>query len=122
MQREMESVMSGAVLRNFDPTAAAAKETSSAEVTALVDRAKQVTYWRVTVPRSVKMKDALALREVCIMMSYRPRLLRAGTAGARIRSDTSGALAQTGLWTDMEGGPIGEREVFWDGIGLSSSL
>ncbi len=122
MQCEIESVMSGVVSRNFDPTAAAAEETPSAEVAALVDRAKQVTCWRVTESHFVQMQDALALREVRVMTSYRPRLLRAGTAAARIRSDVFGVLAQTGLWTDTEGGPIGEREVFWDGIGLPSSL
>ncbi len=122
MQREIESVMSGAVSRNFDSTAAAAEETPSAEVAALVDHAKQVTCWRVTEPRSAQIQDALALHEVRVMTSYRPRLLHAGTAAARIRSDIFAVLAQTGPWKDTEGVPIGEREVFWDGIGLPSSL
>ncbi|KAH9173731.1 hypothetical protein EDB89DRAFT_1957396 [Lactarius sanguifluus] len=120
MQREMTSVISGAVSRNFDPTSATADETPSAEVAALVDRAKQVTNWRVTEPRSAQLQDALALREVRVMTSYRPLLIRAGTAAARIRSDMFRVLAQTGLRT--EGGPIGEREIFWDGIVLPSSL
>ncbi|KAH9016132.1 hypothetical protein EDB85DRAFT_2021856 [Lactarius pseudohatsudake] len=120
MQREMRSVISGAVSRNFDPTSATADETSSAEVVALVDRAKQLTSWRVAEPHSAQLQDALALREVRVMTSYRPLLLRAGTAAARIRSDMFRVLAQTGLRT--EGGPIGEREIFWDGIVLPSSL
>ncbi|KAI9456854.1 hypothetical protein BJY52DRAFT_1275024 [Lactarius psammicola] len=121
MQCEMESVMSRAVSRNFDPAAAATEETPSAEVAALIDRARQVTFWRTTEPLSAQMQDALALGEVCVMRSYRPRLLRAGTAAARIRSDMFGVLVQTGLRTDMEGGPIDEREVFWDGVDLPSS-
>ncbi|KAH8984001.1 hypothetical protein EDB86DRAFT_3084941 [Lactarius hatsudake] len=120
MQREMRSVISGSVSRNFDPTSATADETPSAEITALVDRAKQVTNWRVTESRSVQLQDALALREVRVMTSYRPLLIRAGTAAARIRSDMFRVLAQTGL--RPEGGPIGEKEIFWDGIVLPSSL
>ncbi|KAH9051920.1 hypothetical protein EDB87DRAFT_628442 [Lactarius vividus] len=120
MQREMESVMSGAVPhKNFDP---ASDETPSAAVALLVDRAKQVTNWRVVEPRSAQLQDALALREVRVMMSYRPMLLRAGTAAAQIRSDMFRVLAQTWPQTDTEDGPIGEREIFWDGIGLPSSL
>ncbi|KAH9029333.1 hypothetical protein EDB83DRAFT_2526189 [Lactarius deliciosus] len=120
MQREMESVISSAVPRDFDPTPAAADKTPSAEIAALVDRAKQVTNWRVAEPCSAQLQDALALREVRVMTSYRPLLLRAGTAAARIRNDMFRVLAQTGPRT--EGGPIGEREIFWDGIVLPSSL
>ncbi|KAI9456848.1 hypothetical protein BJY52DRAFT_1417004 [Lactarius psammicola] len=118
MKRKMESVMSGAVSRNFDPATAAAEETPSAEVAALTDRAKRTTFRCIAEPRPAQMhwQDALAPREVRVMMSYRPRLRWVGTAAARIRSDMFGMLAQTGLWTDTEGGPIGEREVFWDGI------
>ncbi|KAN0132431.1 hypothetical protein V8E53_009857 [Lactarius tabidus] len=112
MQREMESVMSNAVSRNFFDTARAA------EVTALVNRAKKVTLWRVTEPRDIRMQDALALREVRVMKSYRPKLLRAGTAAARIRSEMFDVLVQTGRRADAnpEGGPMGEGELFWDGI------
>jgi hypothetical protein len=87
-------------------------------VAALVDRAKQVTLWRVTEPRDIQMQDALALREVRVMKSYRPKLLRAGTAAARIRSEMFDVLVQTGRRADAnpEGGPMGEGEVFWDGI------
>jgi len=85
--------MSGAVSRNFDPTSAAAEETPLAEVAALVDRAKQVTCWRVAEPRSARMQDALVLREVRVMTTYRSRQLLAGTVEARIRSDMFGVLA-----------------------------
>jgi hypothetical protein len=120
MQLEMRSVVSGAVSRKCDP--ATAEVTPSSEVAALVVRAKQATCWRVTEPRDAQMQDALALREVRVMTSYRPRLLRAGTAAARIRSDMSSVLALTGRGTDTEGGIIGDGEVFWDGIGLPLSL
>ena len=110
MQREMVSVMSSAVSRNFFDTA------SAAEVAALVDRAKKVTLWRVSDPHDARMQDALALREVRVMKSYRPRLLRAGTAAARIRSEIFDVLVQTGRWEDTDGEPMGKREVFWDGI------
>ena len=103
MQREMESVMIGAVSRDVD----------TAE---LADRAKQVTLWRVTEPNSAQMQDTLARREVRAMMGYRPRLLREGTAAARIRSEVFDVLVQTGRWTDAKGEPMSEREVFWDGI------
>ena len=116
MQREMESVISGAVLRN---STAEESPSTRTEVAELVDRAKQATCWRVTEPCEAQVQDAMAPREVRLMMSYRPHLLRAGTAAARIRSDMFDVLAWT---TDTEGGPIGEREVFWDGIGLPSSL
>jgi len=98
MQRELDSVgtdVSG----------------SFVDTDALVDRAKQATLWRVT---DDPMQDALARREVRAMMCYRPRLLRAGTAAARIRSEVLDVLVQTGRWA--EGGLIGEREVFWDGL------
>ena len=116
MQREMESVMSSAVSRNFEPAANAAEVAA-----ALVDRAKQATLWRVNEPRDAQMQDALAQREICLMRSYRPRLLRAGTAAARIRSDVFNVLVQTGRWVDAEGAPIGESELFWDGIFVTLS-
>lgn len=114
MQREMVSVMSNAVSRNFFDTA------GDAEVAALVNRAKKVTLWRVTEPRDVQMQDALALREVRVMKSYRPKLLQAGTAAARIRREVFNVLVQTGqrAGADFEGGLMGENEVFWDGISV----
>ena len=114
MQHEMESVMSSDVSRDFFDTA------SAAEVAALVDRAKKVTLWRVLDPHDARMQDALALREVRVMKSYRPRLLCAGTAAARIRSEIFDVLVQTGRWEDTDGEPMGKREVFWDGISLDN--
>ncbi|KAI9439561.1 hypothetical protein H4582DRAFT_1941543 [Lactarius indigo] len=122
MQREMESVMSGAVPRNFDPASTAPDGAPSAELAELADRARQVTSWHVAEPRSAQLQDAMALHEVHVMASYRPQLLRRGTAATRIRNDMFSVLAQTGLRKDTEGGPIREREIFWDGIGLPSSL
>ena len=54
MQREMQSVMSSAVSRNFEPAA------NAAEVAALVVRAKQAMLWRVTGPSEAQMQDARA--------------------------------------------------------------
>lgn len=99
MQREMEIVMSNAV----------AVTENRDIVTSLADRAMQATLL-------AQMQDELALREVHVMSSYRPRLLRAGTAAARIRSDVFSVLVQTSQKTD---GPIDESEVFWDGISVS---
>jgi hypothetical protein len=102
MQREMEVVMSkaGAVSENCDTDAS------------LVDRAKQATL-------DAQMQDELALHEVHVMNNYRPRLLRAGTAAARIRSEVFDVLVETARRADAEFRPTCESEVFWDGIALS---
>jgi hypothetical protein len=83
MQREMESIMSRVDSRDVVSSA-------DTEVAALVDRAKQATLWRVTDPCDAQMQDALARREIRVMRSYRPKLLRAGSAAARIRSERVG--------------------------------
>jgi hypothetical protein len=104
MQRELarESVVITDVSGNFDTDT-------------LVERAKHATLLRATEPCDAQMQDALALREVRAMMGYRPRLLRAGTAAARMRREVLDVLVQTGRW--VEGGElIGEKEVFWDGL------
>ena len=54
MPREMQSIMSSAVSRNFEPAA------NAAEVAALVVRAKQAMLWRVTGPSEAQMQDARA--------------------------------------------------------------
>lgn len=82
--------LSDAISRNFFNTA------SAAEVAALADRAKRVTLWRVEGPHDAQMQGVLALREVPVMKSYRPRLLDASTAAARIRSEIFDVLVQTG--------------------------
>ncbi|KAF8261961.1 hypothetical protein EI94DRAFT_1744836 [Lactarius quietus] len=104
MQQELEFVSRGS------ETAAV-----NAEVAALMDRAKNAT---LTEPRDAQIQDVLAQREVRVMRSYRPRLLRAGTAAARLRSEVFEVLVQTGPGAEAKGGPIGEAEVFWDGISL----
>jgi hypothetical protein len=49
-------------------------------------------------PSDAQMQNALALREVRVMKSYRPKLLRMGTATvtARIWSEIFDVLVQTG--------------------------
>jgi hypothetical protein len=113
MQREMECTMSRDDSRDvFDSTG------SDAEVAALVDRAKRATLWRVTDPRAcdAQVQDALARREIRVMRSYRPKLLRAGSAASRIRSEMLNVLVKTGsgAQAQVECGPISEGEVFWD--------
>ena len=104
MQREMESIMSRVDSRDVDLVDA------DGEVAALVDRAKQATLWRVEDPRASQMQDELARREVRVMRNYRPKLLREGTAAARIRSEVLDVL-NTGPGAE-------ESKVFWDGCGV----
>ncbi|KAI9456860.1 hypothetical protein BJY52DRAFT_1379845 [Lactarius psammicola] len=99
MQREMESVMRGAISRNFDPTAAAAEEVPSAEVAALMIRAKQVTFWCTTEPRAAQMRDAVALGEVRVMRKLSPSAV---TRGYR-----SGADPQRHVWCACADGTAG---------------
>jgi hypothetical protein len=110
MQREMESIMSRVDSRDVVDTSA------DTEVDALVDRAKKTTLWRVSDDsRGARVQDTLARREIRVMRSYRPKLLRVGTAAARIRSEMLDVLMKTVPGADAEGGPMGEAEVFWDG-------
>jgi hypothetical protein len=104
MQGEMESIMSRVDSRDIDTTS------SDAEVTELVDCAKQATLWRVTDPSASQIQDTLARREIRVMRSYRPKLLRAGTAASQIRIEVLDVLVKTGPGADAE-----EGEVFWDG-------
>ena len=108
MQREMESIMSRVDSRDVDLVDA------DGEVAALVDRAKQATLWRVEDPRASQMQDELARREVRVMRNYRPKLLREGTAAARIRSEVLDVL-NTGPGAE-------ESKVFWDGCGAGRRL
>ena len=103
MQREMESIMSRVDSRDVDLVDA------DGEVAALVDRAKQVTLWRVEDPPASQIQDELARREVRVMRNYRPKLLREGTATARIRSEVLDVL-NTGPGAE-------ESKMFWDGCG-----
>ena len=100
MQREMESIMNGVDSRDVVDA-----DSADGEVDALVDRAKQTTLWRVEDPRASQIQDTLARREIRVMKSYRPKLLREGAATARIRREMLNLLM----------GADGGEEVFWDG-------
>jgi hypothetical protein len=107
MQREMESVMSC-----VDSCDVVDATDSDADVAALVDRAKKATLWRVTDPSASQIQDMLARREIRVMRSYRPKLLRAGTAASRIRSEVLDVFVKTEQGAEAE---TEEGEVFWDG-------
>ena len=101
---------------------------AAAEEAALVERAKQATgCWQVTTTTvsppdqaaaavgdtSVPLRDALALREVRVMKSYRPRLFREGIASAKIRREVIRVLChgRNGRGSEM-------MDIFWDKINL----
>jgi hypothetical protein len=108
MQREMESIMSRIDSRDVVDSSA------DTEVDALVDRAKKATLWRVTDSRDAQVQDTLARREIRVMSSYRPKLLRMGSAAAWIRSEVLDVLMKTGRGAEPE-----EGEAFWDGCDSS---
>ena len=101
MQREMESIMNSVDSRDVVDA-----DSADGEVAALVDRAKQTTLWRAEDSRASQIQDTLARREIRVMKSYRPRLLRESAAAARIRSEMLNLLT----WADGS-----EEKVFWDG-------
>jgi hypothetical protein len=71
MQHKMESIMSRVDSRDVVDT------NTDTEVDVLVDRAKQTMLWRVSDdPRDAQVQDTLARREIRVMRSYRPKLLR----------------------------------------------
>jgi hypothetical protein len=95
---------------------------TAAEGAALVERAKRATgSWPVmttTEPRtgdrsagrsSFRLSNALALREVRVMKSYRPRLIREGDITAIIRGEIVRILFPNGCSITVE-------DIFWDGI------
>ena len=100
---------------------------AAAEEAALVERAKQATdCWQVTTTTvspdraaaavgdtSVPLRDALALREVRVMKSYRPRLFREGIASATIRREVIRVLChgRNGRGSEM-------MDILWDNINL----
>lgn len=101
---------------------------AAAEEAALVERAKQAAgCWQVTTTTvsppdqaaaavgdtSVPLRDALALREVRVMKSYRPRLFREGIASAKIRREVIRVLCRgrNGRGSEM-------MDIFWDKINL----
>lgn len=120
MQRETEFVVSGTVFYNFVPTAAAAEEVplvqgrcicGPREVSDVLARHGACSF-------QVRDMGPPGMCEVRVMTSYRPRLLRAGTAAARIRNDGLVCLGGQGHGRAREVA-IGEREVFW---GYSGSI
>jgi hypothetical protein len=72
---------------------------------------------------SDRLRDALALHEVRVMKSYRPRLLREGHFAAAIRREIVFILSY-GADGDGRGRDITAEDIFWDGIGgdLLSSI
>ena len=106
MQREMGPIMNSVKPRDVGLVAA---NIADGEVAALVDRAKKATFWRVEDPSASQMQDELARREVRMMKSYRPKLLRESEAAARIRSEVLDVL--------NTGPGAKEGEMFWDGCG-----
>ena len=72
-----------------------------------MDCAKEATLWRFEDPRASRIQGELARREIRLMKSYRPKLLRKSTAAARIRSEMLDEL-------DTGPGAEGEGEAFWD--------
>lgn len=101
---------------------------AAAEEAVLVERAKQATgCWQVTKTTesspdqaaggggdsSVPLRDALALREVRVMKSYRPRLFREGIVSAKIRREVIRVLChgRNGRGCEM-------MDIFWDQINL----
>jgi hypothetical protein len=122
MQGEMEFHM-GTVSRDFEAPGdgdgdldktLTESDPSSAEETALVERADQVTGWQRAERGPPRVWRALALHEVRVMKSYRPGLLCARTDAAGIRTGIFQVLSQTeGL---DHGAPLSEEDVFWDRI------
>lgn len=114
---------SGSGLGSAGPSSATAEEA------ALLERAKRVTGgWPViTATESLgdqsaldadrgssdRVKDALALHEVRVMKSYRPRLLHEGVFAATIRKEIVRILSDE---RNGRGCDITAEDIFWDGI------
>jgi hypothetical protein len=142
MQSEMARVMNN-VSRDFDATTGAdasdgdsgsvsgsgsGSSDATAEEASLVERVIRVTGgWPVitaTEPfgdrppagvcdSSDRVGDALALHEVRVMNSYRPRLLHEGVSAAAIRCEIVRILSDG---RDGRGCDITAEDIFWDGI------
>jgi hypothetical protein len=101
----------------------------TAEEAALLERVKRVTGgWPVTTATeslgdqsagdadcgsSDRVRDALALHEVRVMKSYRPRLLHEGVFAAAIRCEIVRILSDE---RNGRGCDITAEDIFWDGI------
>ena len=103
---------------------------ATAEEAALVERVKRVTGGLPTVTAteslgdqpsgddagcgsSDRVRDALALHEVRVMKSYRPRLLHEGGFAAEIRCEIVRILSDG---RNSRGCDITAEDIFWDGI------
>jgi hypothetical protein len=142
MQVEMARVMKN-VSRDFDAATSTDENTSSdpssgsssgpssatAEEAALLERMKRVTGgWPVVTTTetigdqsfgdagcgpSDQLRDALALHEVRVMKSYRPRLLSEGHFTAAIRREIVLILSHG---AHGRGRDTTAEDIFWDGI------
>ena len=114
----------------LDPGSGSGLSSAAEEEAALVERAKEVTgCWqavRTTAASpsdqteaaaggsSVWLRHALALHEVRVMKSYRPRLFREGVTAARIRREVLCILSPS---SDGRKGRAGNmKDIFWDQI------
>jgi hypothetical protein len=99
------------------PSSGSGPSSATAEEAALVERAKRATGgWPVIAATELPGGDALALHEVRVMKSYRPRLLREGSATAMIRREIIRALSTGAGGPDGRGRDITAEDIFWDGI------
>lgn len=99
------------------------------EEAALLERVKQVTGgWPIITATespgdqpagdagcgsSDRVRDALALHEVRVMKTYRPRLLHEGVSAAAIRCEIVRVLSDE---RNGRGCDITAEDIFWDGI------
>jgi hypothetical protein len=105
---------------------------ATAEEAALLERVKRVTGdWPVTTATgslgdqsagdagcgsSFRLGDALALHEVRVMKSYRPRLLHEGHFAATIRREIVRIFSPGANVRNVRGCDITAEDIFWDGI------
>jgi hypothetical protein len=105
---------------------------ATAEEAALLERMKRVTgVWPViTATESLgdqsagdagcgssdRLSDALALHEIRVMKSYRPRLLHEGLSAAAIRCEIVRILSPEADGRNGRGCDITAEDIFWDGI------
>ena len=100
------------------PSSGSDPSSATAEEAALVERAKRATGggWPVIAAPELPGGDALALHEVRVMKSYRPRLLQEGSTAAMIRREIIRALSTGADGLNGRGRDITAEDIFWDGI------
>jgi hypothetical protein len=117
---------------NFGSGSGSGPSSATAEEAALLERVKRVTGgWPViTATESLgdqsagdagcgssdRLRDALALHEVRVMKSYRPRLLEEGLFVAEIRREIVLILSHGADGRNGRGCDITAEDIFWDGI------